>query len=81
MVATVAENPAPASAGQIRALLRQQKFAEVLAASEALLAGAPEHRDGLLLCAIAQRRLGLVDDGPRDARTPSCAQPALQPIA
>ena len=61
MVATVAENPTPASAAQIRALLRQQKFAEVLAASEALLAGAPEHRDGLLLCAIAQRRLGRVE--------------------
>jgi tetratricopeptide (TPR) repeat protein len=43
---------------RIRALLRQQQFSAALVAGEALLAQAPEHRDVLLLVAIAQRYLG-----------------------
>jgi tetratricopeptide (TPR) repeat protein len=43
---------------RIRALLRQQKFSEVLAESQALLARAPDHRDALLFVGIAQRYLG-----------------------
>ena len=47
---------------RMRALLRQQKFAEVLAAGEALLAEAPAHRDVLLFVAIAQRYLGRIPE-------------------
>jgi tetratricopeptide (TPR) repeat protein len=47
---------------RIRALLRQQKFAEALAAAEALLAEAPDHRDALLFAAIAQRLRGRIPD-------------------
>ena len=54
--ATAAEIP------QIRALLRQKKFAEALAAGQSLLARVPEHRDALLFVAIAQRYLGRVAD-------------------
>jgi tetratricopeptide (TPR) repeat protein len=43
---------------RIRALLREQRFAEAREASAALLAEAPGHRDGLLFAAIAQRGLG-----------------------
>jgi tetratricopeptide (TPR) repeat protein len=43
---------------RIRALLGRQKFAEALAAAEALLPVAPEHRDLLLFLAVAQRCLG-----------------------
>jgi tetratricopeptide (TPR) repeat protein len=46
----------------IRALLREQKFAETLAAGKALLAEAHDHRDVLLLVAIAQRYLGRIPD-------------------
>jgi tetratricopeptide (TPR) repeat protein len=49
-------------AARIRALLRQKKFSETLAAGEALLAGVPDHRDVLLYVAIAQRYLGRVPD-------------------
>jgi tetratricopeptide (TPR) repeat protein len=47
---------------RIRELFRQQKFSEMLAAGEALLAQAPEHRDALLWAAIAQRHLGRIPD-------------------
>jgi tetratricopeptide (TPR) repeat protein len=47
---------------RIRELFRQQKFSEMLAAGEALLARAPEHRDALLWVAIAQRHLGRIPD-------------------
>lgn len=49
-------------AARIRALLRQQKFSETLAAGEALLAEAGSHRDVLLFVAIAQRSLGRIPD-------------------
>jgi tetratricopeptide (TPR) repeat protein len=54
--ATAAEIP------QIRALLRQKKFAEALAAGQSLLARVPEQREALLFVAIAQRYLGRVPD-------------------
>ena len=46
--------------GRIRALLRQQQFAEALAAGEAALAADPAHRDTLLMVAVAQRYLGRI---------------------
>ncbi len=64
MDSTDAETAAPAVAAEIpriRGLLRQRKFTEALAASEALLADTPEQRDGLLFAAIAQRNLGRID--------------------
>jgi tetratricopeptide (TPR) repeat protein len=53
---------------RIRALFRERKFAEALAVAEALVAEAPDHRDALLLTAIAERCLGRV-------------QPALKTLA
>ena len=47
---------------RIRALLRQQKFSETLAAGEALLAEAADQREVLLFVAIAQRYLGRIPD-------------------
>jgi tetratricopeptide (TPR) repeat protein len=50
------------TAARIHELLTQRKFAEALAAGEALLADAPEHRDVLLFMAVAQRYLGRIPD-------------------
>jgi tetratricopeptide (TPR) repeat protein len=59
-------SPAPipkgSEAARIRALLRRHEFAEALAQGQALLAQAPNHRDGLLYVAIAQRFLGRIPD-------------------
>jgi len=55
-------SPIGSEAGRIRALLRQRKFAETLAAAEALLAAAPDQRDALLFAAIAQRYLGRIPE-------------------
>jgi tetratricopeptide (TPR) repeat protein len=63
----ITESP-PESAGaaaamaQIRALLRQSKYAEALAAARALAARDPEHRDAHLFSAFALRHLGRVDE-------------------
>ncbi len=61
MVPTVA-SPAPTTpateTARLRALVREQRFSEVLSASAALLAAAPGHRDALLCLAVAQRYLG-----------------------
>jgi tetratricopeptide (TPR) repeat protein len=65
MDSTDAGTDAPANAShlsRIRQLLRQQKFSEALAAGEALLAEAADHRDALLCVAIAQRNLGRIPD-------------------
>jgi tetratricopeptide (TPR) repeat protein len=65
MDSTEAETAASAIASdvpRIRALLRERKFAEALAAGEALLAESPGHRDLLLFVAIAQRYLGRIPD-------------------
>jgi tetratricopeptide (TPR) repeat protein len=50
-------NPA-AKMPQLRALLRQRRFAEALAGARALLAGFPRHRELLLLAGVAERFLG-----------------------
>jgi tetratricopeptide (TPR) repeat protein len=47
---------------RIRGLLREQKFVEALSAAKALLESAPQHRDGLLFAAIAQRNLQLLPE-------------------
>ncbi len=45
-------------AARIHSLVRQGKYAETLAAAEALLAESADHRDVLLCAAVAQRYLG-----------------------
>jgi tetratricopeptide (TPR) repeat protein len=52
----------PAGIPQIRALLRQRKFGEALAAAGALHASMPEQRDAPLFQAIALRNLGRIAD-------------------
>jgi len=58
----------PASAGPgaqlpaLRELLRQRRFAEVLASARALLAEYPRHRDLLLMASVAQRCLGRIPE-------------------
>ncbi len=47
-----------AEVGALRALLRERKFSDVLAAGEALLKRAPQQREALLFLAMAQRHLG-----------------------
>jgi tetratricopeptide (TPR) repeat protein len=49
-----------AEVAHIRALLRQQKFSEALSAGRALLERQPDHREGLLFVAAAQRCQGQV---------------------
>jgi tetratricopeptide (TPR) repeat protein len=51
-----------AEVAQIRALLRQQKFDAALDAGRALVAQQPQHREGLLFVAAAQRCLGRVSE-------------------
>jgi tetratricopeptide (TPR) repeat protein len=55
-------SPQGAEVTRMRTLLRQQKFGEALAAGRAVLAQEPQHRDGLLCVAAAQRCLGQVAD-------------------
>ena len=65
MDATDVTTAAPATAAEIpriRSLLKQRKFAEALAAGQALLAGTPGQRDALLCVAIAQRFLGHIPE-------------------
>ncbi len=47
---------------RLRALLRQKKFSETLAAGQALLDEVPDQRDVLLCVAVAQRYLGRIPD-------------------
>ncbi|HET9330962.1 MAG TPA: sulfotransferase [Steroidobacteraceae bacterium] len=55
--------PSPAGEGaRLRELLRQHRFAELLAAAQPILAAQPAHRDALLFSAIAQRFLGRIPD-------------------
>src|SRR5271167_305851 len=51
----------PSEVLRIRALLRERKFTEALAAGGALLAEAPDQRDALLCVAVAQRCLGRIE--------------------
>ncbi|MBS0417172.1 MAG: sulfotransferase [Proteobacteria bacterium] len=47
----------PAPTTDLRELLRQQRFAELLATAQSVLSSHPGHRDALLFSAIAQRLL------------------------
>ena len=51
-----------AEIAQLRALLRGQKFSDALSAGRELLSRQPNHREGLLSVAAAQRCLGQVND-------------------
>jgi tetratricopeptide (TPR) repeat protein len=62
---------------RIRALLRERKFAAALAAGEALLAEAPDHRDALLFVAIAERCLGRVEGALKTLATLERHHPAF----
>ena len=78
MDSTVAKSSAltiETEAARIRGLLGQQKFAEALAAGEAVLSEAPDHRNVLLYVAIAQRYLGRVPDALRTLETLEQHQP------
>ncbi len=46
----------------MRGLVRQDRFADALAAGKALIARVPDQRDALLLTAVAQRFLGRIPD-------------------
>src|ERR1700732_2281685 len=61
---TTAAASAPDVAG-IRALLREHKFADVLAAAEGLPPDSPGNRDALLCAAVAQRYLHRIPDALR----------------
>jgi tetratricopeptide (TPR) repeat protein len=50
-----------AELARIHGLFKRQEFSEMLTASEALLTDFPQHRDALLLRAIAQRYLGRIE--------------------
>jgi tetratricopeptide (TPR) repeat protein len=68
MDSTDAKSPASmtgSDAARIRELLRQQRFSEVLAEGEALLALVADQRDVLLYVAIAQRYLRRIPDALR----------------
>jgi tetratricopeptide (TPR) repeat protein len=54
---------------RIRALLRQQKFTEALAACEKLLPRLPDHRDLLLFTAISQRYLTRIPEAQTTLQT------------
>jgi tetratricopeptide (TPR) repeat protein len=75
MDSTLATSPAsglgsePPEPARIRALLRQHKFSEALAASEALLVRAADQREALLYLAIAQRYLGRTPEALRTLDT------------
>ena len=43
-------------------MLREQRFAELLATAQGMLAAQPQQRDALLFAAIAQRLLGRIPD-------------------
>ncbi len=49
-------------AARMRTLLRERRFLETLAAGQALLADAPDHRDVLLFVAVARRYLGRIPE-------------------
>jgi tetratricopeptide (TPR) repeat protein len=50
------------SAPDLRQLLREQRFADLLVAAQSMLAANPEHRDALLFSAIAQRFLNQIPE-------------------
>jgi tetratricopeptide (TPR) repeat protein len=58
----VDEPPHAIDVSQLRALLRESRFAEALAVGDGLLAKAPESRDVRLLVAVALRCVGRIPD-------------------
>jgi tetratricopeptide (TPR) repeat protein len=54
--------PIASAVSRLRVLLRERRFSEALAASEAVLARAPDQREALLFTAIAQRHLKRIPD-------------------
>ena len=54
---------------QLRELLRQQRYPELLTAARAVLATVPEQRDALLFTAIAQRFLGRIPEALKTLAT------------
>jgi tetratricopeptide (TPR) repeat protein len=54
--------PIAAELSRLRVLLRERKFSEVLSASSAVRARAPQQREALLFVAIAQRHLGKIPE-------------------
>jgi tetratricopeptide (TPR) repeat protein len=67
--ATDPTTSASADLSQLRDLLRQNRFSEVLTEAAAVLATAPAHRDALLFTAIAQRFLGRVAEALKTLET------------
>jgi tetratricopeptide (TPR) repeat protein len=55
-------SPGAVDTSQLRALLRERRFSDVLHAGEDLLAKTPESRDARLLVAVAQRYLNRIPD-------------------
>jgi len=62
--ATAPDTPVEAGAevAQLRELLRQQRFGELLTAARGVLADRPEQREALLFASIAQRYLGQIQE-------------------
>jgi predicted Zn-dependent protease len=60
--ADTAAAPIAAQLSRLRTLLRQQKFAELLATGQALLEDGTDHRDVPLFVAIALRHLNRIED-------------------
>jgi tetratricopeptide (TPR) repeat protein len=67
--ATTTAAASAADVARIRALLREHKFADVLAAGEELLAEFPDNRDALLCVAVAQRYLHRIPEALRTLAT------------
>ncbi|MFL6606357.1 MAG: tetratricopeptide repeat-containing sulfotransferase family protein [Steroidobacteraceae bacterium] len=68
--ATDSPQPPPsADIPQLRELLRQHRFSEVLTGARALLETQPAHRDALLFTAIAQRFLGQIAEALKTLAT------------
>jgi tetratricopeptide (TPR) repeat protein len=65
----LASTPSASEVAWARALLRQQRFAEALAASESLLAQSAGHRDALLFAAVSRRFLGRIPEALGTLRT------------
>jgi tetratricopeptide (TPR) repeat protein len=75
-----AADAATAELAQIHALMREQNYSAALAASEALLATTPTHRDARLLVAVAQRYLGRIADALGTLATLERQYPRFSPL-
>src|SRR3979409_2495853 len=67
--ATDSPTPASSDVAQLRELLREHRFSEVLTGANAVLATAPGQRDALLFAAIAQRFLGQIPEALKTIAT------------